>query len=197
MLNKLLYVFIASLLIISCTTEKRATKYFDKHEEKAIKYLKKKYPVRQTSDTTYNIDSTSYLEAYTQMWQYADSLLRVIETAPNDSVAVYYDTLYIPNAKADKKLREQIEKEIRKRLRPCLDSVMRIKETVIDTLTIREKELIIEKKDKAISSLSSVIEKQSDKINQLQKYKILFWVLVIALLLWITRAFWKPLLFKL
>lgn len=130
---------IVGLLILSgCVNQKKATDWFNKHEQKAAEYCAVKYPVKESIDSSYKVDSANYNKAYYELWAYADSLLKEREKVSTDTV--YFQTV-----------REQIKTEIKWRLKPCVDSIKTIVKTVENTARVQALTLSIAAKDDVIS----------------------------------------------
>lgn len=116
------------ILLFSCTTERKAVKYFDKHQDVAGNYCNKKFPVLPIVDTVIvAYDSTAFDAVYNEMLKFVDSLLSL----PKDTAYVH-DTL-------------KIKGRIRYVLIPCKDSTVTLIRTVENKAKIAALEA--EKKD--------------------------------------------------
>ena len=59
---------IVVLLILSgCVNQRKATIWFNEHEQKAAEYCAVKYPVKESIDSSYKIDSANYNKAYYEL----------------------------------------------------------------------------------------------------------------------------------
>lgn len=110
---------IAALLLVSCTTERKAVRYFDQHPETAGNYCADKFPVIPIIDTiVVGYDSTAFNEAYNEVLRFADSLLSL----PRDTAYVH-DTV-------------RIKQRIRLSVRPCIDTIRTVLRTYENTARI-------------------------------------------------------------
>ena len=184
------------LLILSgCTTQKKATKWFDDNRKAAAKYCAVKFPVLEKTDTAFVIDSAGYEAAYWELWKYADSLLTTVSK----------DTQYIErnNVNIDS-LRKVIALQIREKVKPCIDSVKVVTKTVLDTKQLDVANGVIDDLEKELKGKDATISKRDDRITVLEgkisaKNKALWiaWVIVIFLLVWMNRKLLVRLITKL
>ena len=167
---------IVVLLILSgCVNQRKATIWFNEHEQKAAEYCAVKYPVKESIDSSYKVDSANYNKAYYELWAYADSLL-------NEREKVSIDTVYFQT------VREQIKTEIKWRLKPCVDSIKTITKTVENTAKVQALTLSINAKDDIISKRDLRITNLEGKLSW---YKQAFFSLCGLLLLILLISFRK------
>lgn len=176
------------MTLSSCTTQKKATKYFDEHPKDAADYCAVKFPVKETIDTIYSgIDSADYELAYREVWEYADSLLNELGKKPGEVVIYQGDTIYVPSVKANDRLRKEIEKELRKKLRPCIDSVKVITKTVENTAKVTSLQITVQE-------LSA--DRDKWKAKSYAQRRLIFWLFAVLILgtLYLTRGLWMRLI---
>jgi hypothetical protein len=118
------------------------------------------------------VDSGGYHKAFNRISDYADTLLWRLDSATH---AATPDKPYKPNIDS---LRTAIDIEIRKRLKPCIDSVVYIKSTVIDHAREAMLQGLNDEKGATITKQEDTIQRQSDKIIEQRKWFWLFWGLV-------------------
>jgi hypothetical protein len=165
---------IITLLFTSCLTEKKVAKWNDEHKTQAAKYCADTFPPDTLTKTVFkNVDSSGYYDAYMDMAKLADSLFWQLDSLIH---AATPDKPYKPNIDS---LRKIVDKEIRKRLKPCVDSVMHITHTVVDKArekylqgTLDEKDGIISARDKRITELEGIVKAK-------RKWVWMFWILVV------------------
>lgn len=178
-------MWVATLMILSsCTTQKKAIRWFNEHETEAAKYCAVKFPVSESVDTSFVIDSAGYEAAYWELWHYADSLL-------NERSKVEHDTAYI------ERIRESIKTEIKWRLKPCVDSVKVVTKTVENTAKVK---YLTGKLDEQITVITNMYNRNNElqqKITEKNRVLWIMWIVIIGFLLWFTRRLWMPLLSKL
>lgn len=165
-----LSIFFILLVLASCTTQKKATTWFNEHEQKAAEYCAVKYPVNESIDTSYKVDSANYNKAYYELWAYADSLLKEREKISTDTV--YFQTV-----------REQIKTEIKWRLKPCVDSIKTIVKTVENTAKVQALTLSINAKDDIISKRDLRITNLEGKLGFYKKWFFINCGLLLLILL--------------
>lgn len=144
-------------LLSACVNQRKAEQWMDAHETKAAAYCSTRFPVDTVQKTVFkNVDSSGYLDAYLRVSDYADTLLWKLDYATH---AATPDKPYKPNIDS---LRSAIDKEIRRRLKPCIDSVVYVQSTVIDHAReavmqgeLYEKDNLINTKDHLITDLQS------------------------------------------
>jgi hypothetical protein len=181
---------IVGLLILSgCVNQRKATTWFNEHEQKAAEYCAVKYPVKESIDSSYTIDSAAYNKAFYELWAYSDSLLNVIETRKPDTVRengvitiTKYKSLNIDS------LRKEISVQVRRSLKPCVDSIKTIVKTVENTAKVQALTLSINAKDDTISKRDLRITNLEGKLSW---YKRAFFSLCGLLLLILLIIFRK------
>lgn len=148
-----LLLFIAAALVlvfsIGCTTAGKATKYFDSHMDTAAGYCASRYAVKADSITIVRIDSAGYKQFIDSSMKYTDSVLLAAQARYNSNKAMllaqvkelqekgeYSESVaqelanQINNMRAPDTagLRASIEIQIRSTLKPCADSITRVKQ---------------------------------------------------------------------
>lgn len=120
--------YLLLILLVSCTTERKAVKYFDRHQDVAGNYCTGKFPVLPIVDTVIvGYDSSAFDAVYNEMLKFVDSLLSL----PHDT-AYIHDTI-------------RIKGRMRYVLTPCKDSTVTLIRTVENKAKITALEA--EKKD--------------------------------------------------
>lgn len=162
------------LLFTSCITQKKVNTWLNNHPTEAAGYCADKFPPDTISTTdTVSIDSSSYYDAYMNMAYLADSLFFKLDSIQN-----------LPPGERPKinidSVRKAVDKEIRKRLKPCVDSIVHITHTVVNKAREKQLQGLIDKKDFVIAEMQVRVNDQQDKIRSQRKWFWLFWALVVA-----------------
>lgn len=164
------------IILASCTTQRKAEKYFNSHVDKAAEYCANKFPVIPHVDSTTTIDSTGFWDAFNALYLFADSLLQAGK-----------DTVKIPVEITREVVREKIKRE----LAPCVEKVVTVRERVIDSA----RQFILQDK---IAGLDKLVREKENDIQIIDSKrdwwkKIAIWGLGIncLLLVWIFR---KPII---
>lgn len=165
----------ACILFASCLTEKKVNRWNNEHEMQAAKYCSEKFPVDTVTRTiTQNIDSTGYYDAYLNMSYLADSLFLKLDSLqylpPEQRAALNVDSI-----------RKAVDKEIRKRLKPCIDTVKVVTNTVVDRAREIFYKSLNEKKDEVITDQQKIIQDQNEKIRAKNKWIWMFWGLIVLI----------------
>jgi hypothetical protein len=172
---KNIYPIIALVLLASsCVTEKKVNRWLDENKVKAAGYCADKFPPDTLTKTVIeNIDSAGYFDAYMNMSYLADSLFFRLDSIehlpPGERPKLNVDSL-----------RKAIDKEIRKRLKPCIDTVRVVTNTVIDRARVTQLQGLVDKKDFVISEMQVKANERENKIRSQRKWFFLFWGLVVA-----------------
>lgn len=166
------YLIIALIFFTSCLTEKKVNRWLNEHEQQAAGYCAKKFPPDTLTRTVIeNIDSAGYYDAYLNMAGLADSLFTRL-----DSIE------HLPAAERQRlnidSIRKVVDKEIRKRLKPCIDTVRVVTNTVVDRARERQLLGVIDDKNLIITDQQKTIGGLTDKVHDKNKYVWMFWVLV-------------------
>lgn len=162
------------LLFASCITEKKVTRWNNEHKTQAAKYCADTFPPDTLTKTVFkNVDSSGYYDAYMNMSYFADSLLNRMDSLTH---AATPDKPYKPNIDS---LRKIVDKEIRKRLKPCVDSVVHITHTVVDRARERYLQGTLDEKDRIISTRDKRISELEVKVKAKNKWIWMFWGLVV------------------
>jgi hypothetical protein len=162
------------LLLSSCVTESKVNNWLGKHPDKAAEYCADRFPPDALTKTVIEqTDSAGYYDAYMSMAYLADSLFLRLDSLqhlpPGERPKINVDSL-----------RKIVDKEIRKRLKPCVDTVKVVKTTVVDMARVKQLQGLIDKKDFVIAEMQVRVNEQQDKIRSQRKWFWLFWALVIA-----------------
>lgn len=172
---KLLLIIFSCLLLTSCVTQKKVNSWLDDHKTEAAGYCADNFPPDTITRTiTQNIDSASYFDAYMNMSYLADSLFWQLDSLTH---AATPDKPYKPNIDS---LRKLVDKEIRKRLKPCIDTVIHVTHTVIDKARETQLRGLVDKKDFVIAKMQVRADERENKIRSQRKWFFLFWGLVVA-----------------
>lgn len=169
------YSISACILFASCLTEKKVNRWNNEHEMQAAKYCSEKFPVDTVTKTvTQNIDSAGYFDAYMNMSYLADSLFYKLDSLqhlpPEQRAALNIDSI-----------RKAVDKEIRKRLKPCVDTVKVVTNTVVDRAREKYLQRLIDQKDGVITGLQKDNQELRDKVKAKNKWVWMFWGLIVLI----------------
>lgn len=168
--------FLIALILTSCVTEKKVNRWLNEHEQEAATYCATKFPPDTITKTVVeNIDSAGYFDAYMGMSTYADSLFWRLDSMKRNATP---ETPYKLNMDS---LRKAVDKEIRKRLKPCIDTVKVITNTVIDRAKEKQLHGLIGQKDQVITSQQKDIQELNGKVKNKNKWIWMFWGLVVLI----------------
>lgn len=178
-------ISIVVLFMASCTTEKKATKWFDEHKKASAQYCNENFPPTYVIDTLYMpVDSTGYWESYFLTSYKIDSLLDEIKNRP--------DIIYIPGDSVNlDSLRKAIKLSLLKTLKPC---VTQTKVVLKEKRNLAAEYLLQSRIDSTAGILKLVREnlvKREDKISQLRSNLFWLWLVIIALVLYVSRPLLK------
>lgn len=157
----------------SCLTEKKVNRWLDEHEQQAAGYCAKKFPPDTLTKTVVeNTDSTGYFDAYMNMSYLADSLFYRLDSlqnaaTPNKPFKINIDSV-----------RRVVDREIRKRLAPCVDTVFRITYTVRDRAKEAELQGKLDEKDKVITARDTRITELESRVKAKNKWVWMFFGLI-------------------
>lgn len=162
----------ACILFASCITEKKVNRWNNEHEMQAAKYCAEKFPPDTVTRTvTQNIDSAGYFDAYMNMSYLADSLFYRLDSIqhlpPEQRAALNIDSI-----------KKAVDKEIRKRLKPCVDTVKVVTNTVVDRAREKYLQGLVDAKDKLNAHYEESIIKLDNKVKAKNKWVWMFWGLV-------------------
>lgn len=165
----------ACILFASCLTEKKVTRWNNEHEMQAAKYCSEKFPVDTVTKTiTQNIDSAGYFDAYMNMSYLADSLFWKLDSLqqlpPEQRASLNIDSI-----------RKAVDKEIRKRLKPCVDTVKVVTNTVVDRARERYLRGLVDEKDKVITGQQKENFDLWKRLKAKRKWVWMFWGLIILI----------------
>lgn len=164
---------ILAFFLTSCITQKKVNTWLNDHPTEVAGYCATKFPPDTLTKTVIeNIDSAGYFDAYMNMSYLADSLFFRLESLTH---AATPEKPYKPNIDS---IRKVVDKEIRKRLKPCLDTVKVVTNTVIDRARERQLRGVIDEKNNTISARDKRITELEGKVKARGKWIWMFWVLV-------------------
>lgn len=160
------------LLLTSCVTQKKVNNWLGNHPDKAAEYCADRFPPDTLTKTVIEqTDSAGYYDAYMSMAYLADSLFLRLDSLqhlpPGERPKINVDSL-----------RRVVDKEIRKRLKPCVDTVKVVTNTVIDRARETALKYMIDEKDKVISARDKRITELDENVRAKNKYVWMFWILV-------------------
>ena len=162
------------ILFTSCVTQKKVNRWLNEHPTEAAGYCADKFPPDTLTKTVIeNIDSAGYYDAYMNMSYLADSLFLKLDSLTNSST---HDKRYKPNLDS---IRKVVDKEIRKRLKPCIDTVRVVTNTIVDMARVKQLQGLIDKKDFVIAEMQVKADERDNKIRSQRKWFWLFWGLVV------------------
>jgi hypothetical protein len=171
------YIIIV-LLFTSCATQKKVNRWLNEHPAEAAGYCADKFPPDTTTKTVFqNVDSSGYKESYEDLSRLADSIFYRLDSLEHIPVT---NQRCPPRINLDS-LRKVVDREIRKRLTPCVDSIQQVYHTVIDRA--REKHLLgmLDEKDGVISARDKRITELDAKVKAKNKWIWMFWLLVVLI----------------
>jgi hypothetical protein len=169
---RIIYILLLCSLS-SCLTEKKVNRWLNDHEQQAAGYCAKKFPPDTLTKTVVeNTDSTGYFDAYLNMAGLADSLFNRLDSIEHLPAAER------PRLNIDS-IRKVVDKEIRKRLKPCIDTTIRETYTIRDRAKEVELQGKIDEKDKVISARDKSITELEAKVKAKNKWVWMFWGLVV------------------
>lgn len=169
------YMIIAMVFLSSCLTENKVNRWLDDHEQQAAGYCAKRFPPDTLTKTVIEqTDSAGYYDAYMSMAYLADSLFYRLDSLqhlqPGERPKINIDSL-----------KKVIDKEIRKRLKPCVDTVRVVTNTVIDRARERQLQGVIDEKDNMVSARDKRNSELEAKVKAKNKYVWLFWIAIVLI----------------
>ena len=170
------YLLIVLILFTSCLTEKKVNRWLDDHPTGAAGYCATKFPPDTLTKTVIEqVDSTGYFDAYMNMSYLADSLFYRLDSlqnaaTPNKPFKINIDSV-----------RRVVDKEIRKRLSPCVDTVFRITYTIRDRAREVELQGKLDEKEKVITARDKRNSELEAKVKAKNKYVWLFWIAIVLI----------------
>lgn len=172
-MNIFIYIILC-LAFTSCVTQKKVNNWLDNHPMEAAGYCADNFPPDTVTRTVVeNIDSAGYYDAYMNMSYLADSLFFRLDSIqhlpPGNRPKINIDSL-----------RKIVDKEIRKRLKPCIDTVIHVTHTVVDKARETQLRGLVDKKDFVIAEMQVKANERESKIKSQRKWFFLFWGLVVA-----------------
>lgn len=163
------------LLFTSCISQKKVNRWLDEHPTDAAGYCADNFPPDTTDRIQFiAVDSSGYEQAYSNMATYADSLfyrLDSIQNAPRSPLAPCPPKINLDS------LRKDVDREIRRRLIPCVDSIVHVNHIVIDKAQERHLRGVIEQKDATITARDNRITQLEGKVKARDKWIWLFFTL--------------------
>lgn len=171
------FMIILSVHFCACVTEKKVNRWLNEHETEAAGYCADKFPPDTTTRIILDsVDTAAYEAAYWEMARYADSLFNKLE-ADRNAFRPSPGQPCPPLMNLDS-LRKAVDKEIRKRLTPCKDSIQKVVYTVVDKAREKQLQRKIDEKDGVISARDKRITELERKVKVLKKWAWTFWILV-------------------
>lgn len=169
------YIIIA-LLFTSCVTQRRVKSWLDNHPTEAAGYCADKFPPDTTTKTIFQqVDSSGYNEANSRLSSYADSLFYRLDSLQHVAPTKDRPCPHVINLDS---LRKEVDREVKRRLVPCVDSVQHVYHTVINRARETQLQGIIEQKDKTIGARDKRITELETKVKAGKKWFWLFWAVV-------------------
>ena len=183
-----------SYLAPSCINQKKVTRWLNENPGKAAEWCADEFPVKESVDSSYKIDSADYEQAYAEVWAYADSLLNELDNRVEAGHGGYVPVGSFPPPMSIDSLRLAISKQLRKSLKPCIDSVKVITRTIENIARVSALSHDLREKDKVISARDQTITEQAKKIKAKTKWVFFFWILVglIAVYIYLKIRFKLP-----
>lgn len=172
-MNYLIIILLVALS--SCLSEKKVNRWLNEHEQQAAGYCGKKFPPDTLTRTVIeNTDSSGYYDAYMNMAGLADSLFYRLDSLQN-----------LPPGERPKinidSIRKVVDKEIRRRLQPCIDTTIRITYTIRDRAKEIELQGKLDGKDNVISDRDKRITELEGKVKVKNKWVWMFWIAVVLI----------------
>jgi hypothetical protein len=171
-MKKNLSIIVLLAAFAGCVTQKKVNTWLNDHPTAAAGYCADNFPPDTVTKTVFQtVDSSGYLDAYLNMSYLADSLFYKLDSLQHlPGVASY--KLNIDS------LRKAVDKEIRRRLKPCVDSVVHITNTVVDRAREKQLQGKLDEKDAVVSAKDNRITELESQVKGLKKWPWLFWLLV-------------------
>lgn len=168
------YILIA-LLFTSCVTQRKVNDWLGAHPTEAAGYCTLTYPPDTTAQIIFTApDSTGFKKATGKLTGYADSLFKRLDSM--QKVKPVPGAPCPPVINLDS-LHKEVNAQIQRGLKPCVDSVVTIRTTVVD----HAKEVYLtgklEEKDKTISARDKTITDLTAQVKAKGKWVWYFWIL--------------------
>lgn len=164
------------LLFTSCITQKKVNSWLNDHPTEAAGYCADHFPPDTTTKTIFQkVDSSGYIEANNRLSGYADSLFLRLDSLQH--VLPTSDQPCPPRINLDS-LRKEVDREVKKRLIPCVDSVVHINHTVVDRAREKQLQGKLDEKDGVISARDKRISELEAKVKAKNKWIWMFWILL-------------------
>lgn len=204
------------LLATGCTTAGKATRYFDRNTDTAAGYCATRYPVKTDSITEVRVDTVMYNEFIDNTLKYSDSLLKAAQGRyDGDKMALliqvkelkekgdYSESIAQQLADEINKmhppdtsgLRASIEVQIRATLKPCTDSIIRIK--LENTARVAAERARADKYQGSAELYNNGLKDPATVFGWLftaLSRKWWFWIGILAIIAFATRKLWLKLL---
>jgi hypothetical protein len=126
------------------------------------------------------VDSAAYNEAYNELLKYVDSLLPLAESKQKERLVYITQEGQVKPLQIDS-LRKAITLQIKRAIRPCVDSIKYVVKTVENTARIKQLVGELSGKDETISKRDKVITEQQKTISAKSRWVWYFWLLIALL----------------
>jgi hypothetical protein len=177
-MNKNIWIISVVILLSSCVTESKVNRWLNDHPIKAAGYCADKFPPDTTTIVIADsVDTKAYDSAYAGLSSYADSLFMQLKKQ-REEYKPTSDKPCPPAVNLDS-LRKAVDIEIRKRLKPCKDSIQKVLYKVVDKAKEKQLQGKLDEKDAIISARDKRITELEGKVSRLKKWPWLFWGLVV------------------
>lgn len=160
-------------LFCSCMSQRKVTSWLNNHPTEAAGYCADRFPIKEVTDTLYLVDSSDYAKAYEELVRYTDSLTQVALDRRPDTV-LHNSIAYItvpPSKKLIDSIRASVAVQLKRSLKPCIDSSRTIIRVQENTARVKELEGISRDKDR-------IIIDQVQRIKWQVRWIWWFWILV-------------------
>lgn len=169
---KNLFFFVVFGFMVSCQPGKRAVKYFDANPAKGADWCAVNFPALPVDTTiTYQSDSSQYHEAIVSLVGLVDSLLN-----NRDTVTIEGKEYILVKANVDS-IRSALSKEIKSKLKPCVDKIE------IRTITKIDNAALTDCSNKLASEHEKYIKAETERGVYKSQGKSRLWLMVLAFFL--------------
>jgi hypothetical protein len=166
-------IILLTIFFTSCITQKKVNRWNNDHPIQAAGYCADNFPPDTITRTvTQNIDSAGYYDAYMNMAGLADSLFYRLDSLTH---AATPEHPYKPNIDS---IRKVVDAEIKRRLKPCVDTVKVVTNTVIDRAREKQLQGKLDEKDAIITARDKRISELEVQVKVLKKWCWYFWIAV-------------------
>jgi hypothetical protein len=179
-------VSILTLMVIlcGCMSQRKVNTWMYGHPQESAGICAGMFPPDTTGKIVrFEPDTSKYHDSYSQLMDYANVLIDSIQGIRN----AFKPTPQQPCPPVFNldSLRKAMDREIRKRLLPCKDSLKNVIFTVPDKAKEKHLQDIADQKDAIITKRDNTISDKDNQIEGLKKYRTIVWVIIAIIGLYI------------